>query len=71
MKSNGAYNLYRYEQTTEMVSDVNGIVPKIMQRCVQTHVTNKPYAICKFQKNILENFHKWPKGTYFTIEEVK
>lgn len=64
------YSLKRYQQITEMVSNANGIGPKVLQRCQQTHVANKAYSICKFQKNILENFQKWPKDTYFTIEEV-
>lgn len=44
--------------------------PVVRAICKQTHVFNKPYAICKFQKNVLENFNKWPVGTWFEIEEV-
>lgn len=64
------YNLKRYEQQTENISADGDFKPHTVQRCLQTHVTNKSYAICKFQKNVLENFNKWPRGTYFAIEEV-
>lgn len=38
---------------------------------VETHVRNKPYAICKAMKNSLEGMSNWPPKTYFTIEIVK
>lgn len=65
------YSLNRYQRVTELVSSGGDFKPKVVNRHMQQHVTNKPYAICKFQKNILENFQKWLPGTYFSIDEVK
>lgn len=65
------FNLNRYQSVADNISDADGFNLKIVQRHMQKHVSNKPYSICRFQKNILENFQKWPPKTYFKIEEVE
>ena len=47
---------------------------KKKSRHVSTIVTNKPYAICKFEKQTLEQgYHikSKPKGTFYKITPVK
>lgn len=65
------YNLKRYQK--ELINEFTptATIVKIRDTLKQTHVANKTYAVCKFQKNILENFHKWVGGTYFIIESVE
>lgn len=58
-------NLCRY-QPAPGYSEAN---PKYVK--VQTHLYNRPWAICKAVKNSLENMATWPPKTYFTIELVK
>lgn len=57
-------NLKRYQPAVGYSEDNKVYI------CVQTHVFNKPWAICKFQKNVLENFVSWPPKTFFKIERV-
>lgn len=66
-----SYSLNRYQRVTELTSSGGDFGPKVTDRHMQQHVTNKPYPICRFQKNVLENFQKWPPGTYFKIDEVE
>lgn len=70
MTAQKSFNLKRYQREVTNISTAGDFRPVVRNICQQTHVTNKPYAICKFQKNVLENFHKWPKDTYFEIEPV-
>lgn len=64
------YNLVRYQNEAIITSSGGDFRPSIVPRREYVHVENKIHAICLFQQNILENLRKWPKGTYFEIEET-
>lgn len=71
MRPQKGYNLKRYQKEVVNISTAGDFKPTVRIVLKQTHVTNKPWAICRFQKNVLENHHKWPKDTKFEIEEVE